>query len=165
MGVEPRRSLRCRLDYPHPSPQGGRGTRADRADPVGHDGPRRRRRGGAVEPADAWETHAVIRFLLRSLGFLLLAAAFVGLVLDGARSIANGALSFTSLADVALALAQERWLALRPLVEARLHPMLWSHGLEPLSRAPASILALVVGAAALRLGQPPREPIGHLARR
>lgn len=106
----------------------------------------------------------MIRFLLRALGFLLLATAFVGLVLDGARSIANGALSFTSIADVALAVARERWLALQPLVEG-LHPALWSGGLEPLSRAPASVLALVVGALALRLGQPPRDAIGHLARR
>ena len=106
----------------------------------------------------------MIRFLLRSLGFLLLAAAFVGLVLDGARSIANGALSFTSLADLALAVARERWLALQPSMEG-LNPALWRYGLEPLSRAPASILALVVGAVLLRLGQPPREPIGHLGRR
>jgi hypothetical protein len=107
----------------------------------------------------------VIRFLLRTLGFLLLAAAFVGLVLDGARSIANGALSFMSVADLALAVARDRWLALQPLIETRLHPALWTSVVEPLSRAPASVLALVLGAVLLRLGQPPRALIGTLGRR
>lgn len=107
----------------------------------------------------------MIRFLLRLLGFLLLAAAFVGLVLDGARTIANGALSFVSVADLALAVARERWLALQPLVEARLGSAAWAYALGPLSQAPASLIALVLGAVLLRLGQPPREPIGYLARR
>ncbi|MFJ5486185.1 hypothetical protein ACIKTA_00420 [Hansschlegelia beijingensis] len=39
----------------------------------------------------------MIRFLLRLLGFLILAGAFVALVIDGARSIAAGAISFTPL--------------------------------------------------------------------
>lgn len=107
----------------------------------------------------------VIRFLFRSLGFGLLAAAFVGLVLDGARSIANSALDYTTVADLALAVARDRWLALQPLVERALGPSVWSNGLEPASRAPAAVVALVLGALLLRLGQPPREPIGYLARR
>jgi len=39
----------------------------------------------------------MIRFLLRLLGFLILAGGFVALVIDGARSIAAGAFSFTPL--------------------------------------------------------------------
>ncbi len=37
----------------------------------------------------------MIRFLLRLIGFLILAAGFVALVIDGTRSIAAGALGFT----------------------------------------------------------------------
>lgn len=39
----------------------------------------------------------MIRFLFRLLGFLILAAGFVALVIDGTRSIAAGALAFTPL--------------------------------------------------------------------
>lgn len=40
----------------------------------------------------------MIRFLLRLIGFIILAAGFVALVIDGARSIAAGALSLTPTA-------------------------------------------------------------------
>lgn len=106
----------------------------------------------------------MIRFLLRILGFVLLAAAFVGAVVDGARSIANDAVSLTPLGDVAAAVLKERYLALRPAAES-LHPLVWQGLLGPLASVPAVLAALLVGALLLRLGQVPAEPFGALVRR
>ena len=39
----------------------------------------------------------MLRFLARAVGLLLVAAGFVGLVIDGTRSMANSAVSFTPL--------------------------------------------------------------------
>ena len=38
-----------------------------------------------------------LKFLARSLGLILVAAGFVGLVIDGTRSIVNNSLSFVTL--------------------------------------------------------------------
>lgn len=40
----------------------------------------------------------MIRFMLRLIGFLVLAAGFVALIVDGTRSIASGALTVTDAA-------------------------------------------------------------------
>ena len=55
----------------------------------------------------------MIRFLCRCLGLLFLAAGFVGIVYDGARSIANNAVLVTSVSDVAEYMAVEHSTASR----------------------------------------------------
>lgn len=97
-----------------------------------------------------------MRFLARVLGFLLLAAAFVVAVLDGSRTIANGALAWTSLGEVAAALpGAPSTGALSAVATA----------LRPLGVAPAALVALVLGAVLVRLGQPPPEAVGTPFRR
>jgi hypothetical protein len=107
----------------------------------------------------------MLRFIARVLGLALLAAGFVGLVVDGTRSIANNAVSFTALGEIGYAVFQERYLLLQPAIERHVHPLLWDPFVLNLTLAPASLLALGLGAILLWLGQRPREPIGHLARR
>ena len=43
----------------------------------------------------------MFRFLARLVGLVLIATGFVGLVIDGTRSIANNAMSFTPVGGVA----------------------------------------------------------------
>ena len=106
----------------------------------------------------------MLRFLFRVLGLVLLAAGFVGVVIDGTRSIANNALSFTPLGEVAYGVFKERYLALKPAVE-RIHPLLWDPLVLNLTLAPAALVAAALGFILLWIGQRPDEPIGHLARR
>jgi hypothetical protein len=106
----------------------------------------------------------MFRFLARMLGLFLIAAGFVGLVIDGTRSIANGALTFTALGEVGYRLLGDRYLLLQPAIE-RIHPFLWDPILLSLTLAPAAVFALVLGAILLWLGRKPVEPIGYLARR
>ena len=107
----------------------------------------------------------MFRFLLRSIGLALVAAGFVALVIDGTRSIANNAVSFTPLGEVAFAVFKERYLLLQPAIERHVHPLLWDPVVLNLTLAPASLVALVLGAVLLWLGRRPKEPIGYLTRR
>ncbi len=105
-----------------------------------------------------------MRFLARVLGVLLVAAGFVGLVVDGTRSIANGTVAFTPVADVAARLLAERYQALKPALES-VHPALWDPVGLAVAGAPAAVIAAVLGLVLLRLGRVPPEPIGYLAGR
>ncbi|TGE00319.1 PetM family of cytochrome b6f complex subunit 7 [Methylobacterium nonmethylotrophicum] len=101
----------------------------------------------------------MIRFLCRSLGLLLLAAGFVGIVYDGARSIANNAVLVTSVSDVAVALLKDRAASLQAMAEGG-QPTLWKLLGLPFTLSPAAPIALVLGLLLLWLGQPPRVDIG-----
>ena len=105
----------------------------------------------------------MLRFLARLLGLLPMAAGFVALVYDGARSIANNAVRMTSLADVIAALFKDKAGALQTNVEGAA-PWLWHILGLPLTLAPACLVGLGFGAVLLWLGQPGREPIGFLTR-
>ncbi len=107
----------------------------------------------------------MVRFLLRVLGLSLVAAGFVGVVVDGTRSIANNGLSFTPVGEVGYALFKERYLLLQPAIERHVHPFLWDPVVLNLTLAPASLVALGLGALLLWIGQRPKELIGYLARR
>ena len=62
-----------------------------------------------------------MRFLVRSVGYILVAAGFVTLVIDGARSIPNALLRFTTIGDVLAAVMHEHYRALGPMIERNLH--------------------------------------------
>jgi len=106
----------------------------------------------------------MFRFLARSLGLILLAAAFVGLVIDGTRSIANGALMFTPLGEVAYRVLGERYLLLQPAIERHIHPVLWDPVVLKLTLLPGSVVAFLLGIVLLWLGQKRSEPIGFATR-
>ena len=109
------------------------------------------------------EDPAMLRFLARVLGFLLMAGGFVALVYDGARSIANNGLRVTPLSDVIATLFKDKAGALQGSVEGAA-PWLWHILGLPLTLAPASLIGLGLGAVLLWLGQPGREPIGFLTK-
>jgi hypothetical protein len=105
----------------------------------------------------------MIRFLTRFLGLVCLAAGFVGVVYDGARSIANNTLLVTSVSDVALALLKDKAASLQAAAEGS-QPALWKLLGLPLTLSPAAPIALGIGLLLLWLGQPPRAGIGTLVR-
>ncbi|WP_210497411.1 PetM family of cytochrome b6f complex subunit 7 [Microvirga antarctica] len=106
-----------------------------------------------------------MKFLARSLGLLLVAAGFVGLVIDGTRSIVNNAISFTSVAGMINSVFPAGVTGLQAKVTAQLHPVVWDPVLVHLVQLPASVTAFFIGAFLLWLGQKPLEPIGYLAGR
>ncbi len=106
-----------------------------------------------------------MRFLVRLVGYLLVAAGFIILVIDGARSIANALLRFTTAGDVLAALLHERYRLLGPMIERDIHPLLWDPVLLSVMQAPAALVALLVGFALLWLARPPEPRIGIVTRR
>jgi hypothetical protein len=102
----------------------------------------------------------MFRFLARTLGLLLIAAGFVGLVIDGTRSIANSGVMFTPLGEVGYRLFGERYLLLQPAIERHVHPALWDPVVLNLTLLPASAVGFFLGVLLLWLGQKRPEPIG-----
>jgi hypothetical protein len=107
----------------------------------------------------------MFRFLSRFIGLMLIAGGFVGLVIDGTRAIANGAISFTPLGEVAFRLFPKSFPLIEPAVTRNVHPLLWDPILLNLFLLPASVAGFVIGALLMWLGRKPPEPIGYLARR
>ncbi|BCB21696.1 hypothetical protein [Bosea sp. ANAM02] len=107
----------------------------------------------------------MVRFLLRLIGYIFVAAGFVALVIDGARSIANAGLRFTPVGELVIALIQERYQQIQPAIERNLHAWLWDPVLLTVLRAPVAAAALLLGFALLWLGRRPDEVIGIVTRR
>lgn len=106
-----------------------------------------------------------LRFLVRVLGYLLVAGGFVALLTDGARSIANSALRFTPLGETALSFLGEPFRQLQPGVERNLHPMLWDPVLVNVLQVPTAAAGLLLGFLLLWLGAAPKPVIGIVTRR
>jgi hypothetical protein len=106
-----------------------------------------------------------MRFLARVIGYVLLAAGFVGAVIDGTRSIANGEVMLTPLGETGFRVLGERYLLLQPAIERHIHPWLWDPVILNLTLLPGFAVALVLGALFLWIGQKRAEPIGYFAGR
>lgn len=105
----------------------------------------------------------MIRFLIRVLGYLALAGAFVSAAVDGTRSIASSALTLTSIGAALdrFAPAAQGWL--QGLL-GRVQPALWDNGGAMLMRAPLTLALLCVGLLFVWLALEPEQPIGYDAR-
>ncbi len=101
----------------------------------------------------------MIRFILRSAGFLLLALAFSGLVVDGTRSIAAHRLLQFSLGEIASWLAPVRTAAM--LQGATQWPDAAQRLLRGLLTVPGWAVAGVLGLLLFSAGRPTVASIGR----
>jgi hypothetical protein len=106
----------------------------------------------------------VIKSLFRVLAFLLLAAGFVGAIMDGARSLANATLDYAHVGSTALRLFGERFSLLQPAIERNIHPFLWDPVIITLLLLPTSAVLLVTGLMFYRLGRRSGAAIGYITR-
>lgn len=106
-----------------------------------------------------------MKFLARSLGLLLIAAGFIGLVIDGTRSIVNHDISFVSLSVAVGVLFPGGVAGFEGQIAARTYPWLWDPFVSHFLQLPASLTSFLTGALLLWIGQKPLEPIGYLAGR
>ncbi len=104
----------------------------------------------------------MFRFILRLIGFLLIAAGFVGFVVDGARSIAAGEIVYAPLGQILFQLLPGYFPMLEPAVTRHIHPTLWDPVLITILLFPAAAVAFVLGLLLLWLGRKRAEPIGYL---
>lgn len=105
----------------------------------------------------------MIRLFFRFVGLLLLAGAFVALVVDGTRSFAAGGVAIVPLGRILPLLSPEALLKLRGLIEPHV-PLLWDPVLVSLLLLPSWIVLGITGIVLLALTRPRRPKIGYARR-
>jgi hypothetical protein len=103
----------------------------------------------------------MIRFLLRSIGFLCLAASFLLVIYDGTKSIAGSAIYITSVQALWDIINAGSLQALRPLMEGRLGHFAWDPAFASFLNSPSSAVLGGVGVVLILLGRKRRPLIGY----
>lgn len=103
----------------------------------------------------------MIRFLLRFLGLILLAAAFILVIYDGTKSIAGNSLTLTTVQALWELLHPASFAKLRPLISPYAGGLLWDPVMVSILAAPAWSLIGVVGILLLFLGRKKKPLIGY----
>jgi hypothetical protein len=107
----------------------------------------------------------MIRFLFRSLGFLILAGGFMALIYDGTKSIGGGALVFSPLGlfwnNVHTTSLQLLQAAVERHIEPRLGQWLWDPVILTVLTAPAWLVFGIIGAILMLIGRKKKPLIGY----
>ncbi len=107
----------------------------------------------------------MIRFPLRLAGFLLIAAGFVALVIDGTRSIAGQRLLMTSVSDTWRAIHLDSLGAAQKALQASGPAWLWDPLALTLLALPTAAVGLVLGTLLMLVGRRREPQIGVIGRR
>lgn len=102
----------------------------------------------------------MIRFLLRFVGLILLASAFVFLVYDGTKSIADQRWYVTKVAEVWATFHDSSLAQVRPTLEG-LATWLWDPVASSVLNAPTCVVLVVIGTFLLVFGRKRRPLIGY----
>ena len=104
----------------------------------------------------------MIRFVFRLLGLVTLAAAFVLVVYDGVRFIADSHISLTSVGDLWSRFHQNSLLLAQPAIERHVAPWLWQDLIQPyFLEQPACLYLVILGAIFVLLGRRKKPLIGY----
>jgi hypothetical protein len=103
----------------------------------------------------------MIRFLLRTLGLLFLASAFIFLVYDGTRSIAANTLVYSKADEVWSLVHAASLQQLQPWTEQHAPRWMWDPVVTTILRAPAAVVLGTAGAILILLGRRRRKLIGY----
>lgn len=98
-----------------------------------------------------------MRTLFRFVGFWLLAAAFIALVLDGTRSIADAHLVLTPLGESWHALHSNSLQLLQPAIERHITPLLWDPVMLAILNTPTWVVLGLIGVAFTLIGHGGRK--------
>ncbi|KAF0123312.1 MAG: hypothetical protein FD152_3343 [Xanthobacteraceae bacterium] len=107
----------------------------------------------------------MIRFPLRFAGFLLIAAGFVALVIDGTRSIAGQRLMMTSISDTWRAIHFDSLGQVQKALQASGQEWLWDPLMLVLLALPTAAVGLGLGALLMLAGRRREPQIGVIGRR
>lgn len=103
----------------------------------------------------------MIRFLFRFLGVLILAAAFILLVYDGAKSIADSRIYIYKLGQLWTDINANSLQSLQASIEANLPAQAWNPVALTLLEQPAWLVLGVVGVLSILLGRKKKPLIGY----
>jgi hypothetical protein len=122
--------------------------------------PARQRVIGAGAPLGR-ESVSMIRFVLRLLGLICLAAAFILAIYDGTRSIAANRVFLTSVRTLWELIGANSLTQMKPLLSPYAGGVLWDPGLVSILNAPAFTLLGCLGVVLLMLGRRKKPLIGY----
>jgi hypothetical protein len=104
----------------------------------------------------------MIRFLLRFLGLLLLALAFIFLVYDGTKSIASNTIYLTSVREIWFNIHQKSLEQIQPVVAHYAGDWFWQAAVQPFFlEQPAWLVLGVVAVVMILLGRKKKPLIGY----
>lgn len=99
----------------------------------------------------------MLKTLVRWLGIWLLAAGFVGFVIDGVRWLANREVAMTPLGTVWYTLDAAGLNTFQAVVERYTLPVLWDPVMIWILQTPAALVAVLLGLALIVIGRK-RQP-------
>jgi hypothetical protein len=102
-----------------------------------------------------------MRLVLRFVGLLAFALAFVFVIYDGTRSIADRELRLVTLDRFWSDAHGPSLEALRALKQDWLPDAVWRYAMSPVLEQPAALVFLVLGIVLLLLGRPKKPMIGY----
>ena len=102
----------------------------------------------------------MLRFLVRAIAMLVLAAGFATLIIDGTRSIAGGGLSLTPVSE----LFSGRLPGIEQSIVRNVHPLLWDPVLKFLLRTPAWLALAIFGLGLLKIARRREAAPGQVVR-
>jgi hypothetical protein len=103
----------------------------------------------------------MIRFLLRFLGLLLLALAFIFVIYDGMKSIADRAFYATTISQFWTEIHANSLQAAQALVERQLAAGIWQFGIQSMLDQPAAAVFGILGVVLIMLGRKKKPLIGY----
>jgi hypothetical protein len=103
----------------------------------------------------------MIRFLLRFIGVLCLAAAFILVIYDGTKSIAGSSLSLTSVQALWELINAGSLAQLKPQIQSYANGILWDPLMLALLAAPSWSVLGILGIIFVLLGRKKKPLIGY----
>jgi hypothetical protein len=103
----------------------------------------------------------MIRFLLRFVGLLLLALAFIFVIYDGMKSIAGGGILLTRFSQFWREIHAGSLDALQATVEHHVNAEVWQNAVAPVLNQPAFVICGVLGIVLILLGRKKKPLIGY----
>jgi len=103
----------------------------------------------------------MIRFILRLLALVILAAAFILLIYDGAKSIADSSIHVYTLGQLWSDIHANSLQALQGVTERRLGARIWPLIARPVLEQPAWLVFGVIGIILMLLGRKKKPLIGY----
>ncbi len=104
----------------------------------------------------------MLRFLIRFVGYVLIAIGFASLVVDGTASIGAGTLRWTLFGRLIEAARPQSLMSLEEYAKANWHPALWDPVLVSILAAPAILVFMLVGLVLVIAARHPRPEIGFM---
>jgi hypothetical protein len=104
---------------------------------------------------------AMIRFLFRFIGLLLLAGGFVAFVYDGTKTIAGNSVYVTKVGDAWNAIHSTSLQLLQPAIERHVSQWLWDPVVLNILTAPTWLVLGILGVLFILIGRKKKPLIGY----